>query len=93
MKREFISIYPHIQWEDANGQEGQQTSVQKGGDVVGKTIIPIPRVKESWIMGLIRMGVLGVSGDGLCCREAVPRVDRRMAAHRDVMDGGAPERQ
>lgn len=44
-------------------------------------------------MGLIRMGVLGVSGDGLCCREAVPRVDRRMAAHRDVMDGGAPERQ
>lgn len=45
-----------------------------------RTIISIPRVRESWITGLIRMGVLGISGDGLCCM-AAPMSDRRGAAH------------
>ncbi|MCM1326935.1 MAG: hypothetical protein NC094_09050 [Bacteroidales bacterium] len=34
-----------------------------------KSIIPTPRCSELWIAGLIDMGILEVTADGLCCRE------------------------
>lgn len=36
-----------------------------------KPIVPIPRVMDSWILGLIKMGILEVSEDGLHCKEDV----------------------
>ncbi|MCI9141112.1 MAG: hypothetical protein HFH87_00650 [Lachnospiraceae bacterium] len=35
-------------------------------------IIAIPRAPESWIMGLIRLGILEVMENGICCKEIGP---------------------
>lgn len=42
---------------------------QKGGKTMQKSIIPIPRCNELWIAGLIDMGILEVTEEGLRCRE------------------------
>lgn len=34
-----------------------------------KTIIDIPRASENWITGLIEMGILEVTEDGVKCAE------------------------
>ncbi len=44
-----------------------------------KPIIPIPRADESWIEGLIGMGILEVDEDGLKCKEKAPEADRESA--------------
>lgn len=40
-------------------------------------IIPIPRVAESWIAGLIAAGILEVTDHGLTCKENIPTTDRK----------------
>lgn len=44
-----------------------------------KPIIPIPRAEETWIEGLIRIGILEVGEDGLKCKENAPTTDRESA--------------
>lgn len=44
-----------------------------------KPIIPIPRASESWIVGLIELGILEPAEDGLKCKEKTPTTDRESA--------------
>lgn len=39
-------------------------------------IIQIPRAGESWVMGLVSMGILEVTEDGIRCNENVPASGR-----------------
>lgn len=41
----------------------------KKGETMQKPIIPIPRCSEMWIAGLIDMGILEITEDGLRCKE------------------------
>lgn len=35
-------------------------------------IIPVRRAGESWIMGLVAMGILEITENGITCKENVP---------------------
>lgn len=61
-------MYPASAW--SIGQAWERRSLMQ------EPIIAIYRASESWIYGLIKMGILEITEDGLKCRENVPTDDR-----------------